>query len=66
MSDFKCPLEDKKKCPDHELYHFAANKMMMENAGHIKLLKELDARLQAAQKEIEEIAAEMERLKKSL
>ena len=57
---FKCPLGD--KCPEHELFHFAANKIQIESAEYIMKIKELKKRLKVAQKEISVIIDELRKL----
>lgn len=56
---FKCPLGDRNKCPDHELFHYAANKVMIENAQYVNKIKELRGRLEAAYREIDAVVNEM-------
>lgn len=52
MPATKCPLRDKRECPDHELFHYAANKISVEQAEHLMVIKDLEKRLQAAYSEI--------------
>ena len=56
-----CPLEEGKNCPEHNLFHFAVNKVSEESAARVAMIKELTIRLHVAYKELESI---MEGLKK--
>lgn len=62
MSDFKCPLADKKLCPDHELYHYAANKIAVEDAQRLMKISELETQLETAYDEIKQVIEEMKKL----
>lgn len=62
MSEFKCPLINKNDCPEHQLFHYAVNKVQVEKAEHLLKIKELETRLQAAYSEIGLIIDEMRKL----
>lgn len=60
--EFKCPVANPNDCPKNKLFHFAVNKMMVENSEYVLKIKELKARLKKIQHDFDAVVKDMKSL----